>query len=250
MHQLPDLRQLPTTVQERIWTLCDLQSQATLAHVSSCFRPFWHKQTTSATKKGAAKHSTARDDWHVHQMTQTARKLLRCCMRAQMTKHQIQRAPKVHGDETVHCSLIGHFTQRHSAYVLQLTMQSVALLGHQMAAVLFGDEEAAGRPAFDIQWPDCDWELGQDEILSQSMFLSFALSCRRRAELTDDEIEHLEGMFSTLPCFFTKYAHEYQEVNAACEPMWSCTTTSAPAILMNWKTDMVEHVADKQKFMA
>ena len=247
VQHLPDVRHLPVSIQEYIWSLCDQQSQATLAHTSSCFRPLWHKQTTFTLEKGKTEQGTACGMWHERQMAESAERLLPRCIRAQMTRQKIQRAPCYHGNDTIHCSILGHLTQQQLGYILQLPLQSVRLLGRKLATCIFGNSD--GSHAMEMQWPGLDWDVGPGEVMSESMFLSFELTCRRRAELTDDEIEHLEGMFSVLPPAFYTYTTGFDEARAACEPRWSCITTASPAILMHWDTAEIEHVADKYRFM-
>ena len=130
--KLPELCLLPSPIQEKLFFLCDLPSQATLAHTSSWFRPCWHKVRLEINKKASGRCSqtetTACWQWHEHQLSQSARKLSKD-FSAGVWKRRVHRAPQGFDTEVFHCSLRGHLGQKQLAFVLQLPMPSVILLG-------------------------------------------------------------------------------------------------------------------------
>lgn len=229
---LPDLCLLPSHIQEKVFFLCALSSQAALAQTAHCFRLLWHRPLPP--HEGAKPEPTLRETWHKQQMISTAQRL-RGAFISQIVKKPIHRAPAAYGSSTLHMSVQGHLTQHQLAYIFQLPLPSAQLLGAQLGGMVFSD----------AAWPDRNWAAGN---LGASMFLSLKLSCRRQAVLTADELEHLEAVFCALPNSFATWTceNELQDLWLACEPMWQCSTSPSAPAAMQWRVpaDLLCFTAD------
>ena len=224
LHNLPDMRLLPVHIQERIFHYCDLASQRTLGTQSSCFRPLWHKRRTAKDEAGKQRVSSACEDWRAQKMEEAARNFACKTIRAQVVKKHIHRVPEYHGSSTLHVSVEGHLDQRQLAYILQLQPDCLSILGFKIGVFCL---KYAKWP---IQSSDMD-------DLGESMFMSFKLSCRRQAGLSDDELERLEVLFLRLPECLVDLRNSYRrfsDVLVACEPMWRCSTSVMAGAAMRW----------------
>ena len=225
LEQLPDVRLLPSTVQAKVFFLCDMTTQKTLSATSSCFRPLWHECRPCGDSSNRKR--SACEAWHELQLENISAKLSDLCMRAQVVKKAIHRAPAAHGSTTLHCCVQGHFDRHQLAYILQLPPGPLLqCLGFKIGC----------RILKYVDWPDYDFE--QDDM-GRSMFMSLHLSCRRQAGLSDAELEHLENLFCRLPESLSKLAEEYEEhgtdmVHLACEPRWRCSTCPPSYFAMQW----------------
>ena len=227
LQQLPDLRLLPSSIQAKVFLLCSLDAQAALAHTLSCFRPLWQECRAASAKDGKPEVSACAA-WHDQQMHHSAQTLAQVCVRSQVMRQHIHRAPAVHGSSTLHCSIQAHITQRQLAYILQLPKRSVQLLGARLGGLVFS------RAA----WPDMNH---QETNMGSSMFMSLRVSCRRQAALlSSDELEHLEHMFCNLPEAFCGWVAEWDDLWPACEPGWLCSTCPSAPAAMHW------HIPDEK----
>ena len=224
MTKLPDLRVLPSPIQEKLFFLCDLPSQATLAHTSSCFRPCWHKlrpeTKTAASGRSYQTETTTCQQWHVPQLSRSAQELSEE-ITAEVWKRRVHRAPERFGTEVLHCSLRGHLGQKQLAFILQLPTPSVILLGKLMNQRVFED----------VQWPD---NVLEDGGAHEDVFLTFRLTCWRQIGLSDYQVEHLEAMFSCVPDCYASWAVKL-DLWPACEPLFHCTLLPEWPMAMQWK---------------
>ena len=232
LHKLPDVRSLPVNIQEKIFFNCDAASQKTLAASTSCFRHFWHKAWTSTDRYGQQCASSSCERFRADNMDKAAQKLNHKCMRGQIVRKAIHtdRAPEshtLHGLDTLHFDVQGHFGQQELAYILQLQPEFLNALGYKLGTELI----------MYSSWPDQGHDLAES---SGSMFMSLQLSCRRQAGLTDNELERLEALFFRLPqCLldFKDRKHDDfigHEVAIVCEPMWQCSTSPTALAAMQW----------------
>ena len=228
LHKLPDMRLLPLSLQEKVFLRCDLTSQRTLAAASSCFRPLWHKVWTVEDNKGKKRIRSACARWRDEKMDNAAIKLGDKCFNTQIVKKAIHRAPDHYGPSTLHCEVQGHLDQHQLAYVLQLQPTFLTTLGYLIGTRLL---------------QHASWPIEADEMegLSDSVFMSLRLSCRRQAGLSDSELERLEALFSELPECLTDFTAETPLSSVVscriCEPMWQCSTSPAAVSAMRWVVD-------------
>lgn len=243
LDRLPDLRLLPTTVQRMIYSYSALPQQAVLAHSFSCFRPCWHQihkiSKAYADGKTCEPETTACKLWHKHQMTLSAASLSNS-ITAEIWKRRVHRGPGLLGGEVHHCKVHGHFVQKQLAYVLQLPLPSVAVLGGMVCKHVFSS----------AVWPGYE---GEHDNRPFTLFLTFRLSCRRQVGLSDDQLEHLEAMFRMMPSSMVRWANEEMDPWLACAPMWHCIIPPRLPIGMCWDAhisdDGIECTMDEADFL-
>ena len=221
LEQLPEVHLLPGSIQAKVFFLCDADSQKTLSAAFSCFRPFWHERRPYGDR--FVRSRSACEAWHELELEESSVMLSNLCMRAQVVKKAIHRAPEAHGSSTLHCCVQGHFDTQQLAYILQLPA------GDQLRCLGF----KIGRRVLDYM--DCPDHHFESDDLGESMFMSFHLSCRKQAGLSDGQLEHLENLFYRLPEAFIDFSSRHQEwLSLACEPRWSCSTCPASCAAMRW----------------
>ena len=223
LHQLPDLRLLPVILQEKIFFSCSLASQRTLAASSRRFRPLWHMRRAALGSAGK-QLSSASEAWCAEMMAEAADELACKIIRAHVVKKAIHRAPESHGSSALHMIVQGHLDQHELAYILQLQPDCLSTLGFRIGIKTLNH----------ARWPV---ESSDMDDHGESLFMSFKLSCRRQAGLSDSELERLEKLFSGLPECMVVWKNDYldfQDMSLACEPMWQCSTSPTALAAMRW----------------
>ena len=214
MAKLPNICKLPSSIQDVIMSLCSTDCQRTLAHISHSFRAAWKRQLPG-------RPSSACTLWRNLQLL-VGRNRLQSNFTAQvMSRNAVTGGPCYVQDTAVlHCHLDCHFDRRQLAYILSMDEVAARELGHNLCKCVtqaFHGNNLYGN------------EILQDAVL----YLTFSLTIRRSARLSDEELERLESVFACLPACFVDWAG--LDARYACELRWQLCLPSGQATRMHWE---------------
>lgn len=215
-----ELTDFPLSILEAIYRLADYETQTNLAQSLHVFRGFW--------KTLRICEGYVCSDW----VTMTGRSLCWDRMvkgaevlasRFSVGAHTADSDNYLMLGNTRYCiSLNGHFGPRHLRYIMQQDLQDARCLGRRVMRILVQNMKAGFDDMF-----------GNDERVASTVLLRFKLYHGRQEGLSDDELERLSIVFTSMPASFGNWCHE-ERLLSMVEPVWQIVSPAGSTLYAHW----------------